>query len=86
MENQDLRGRVAALEHASTAKEQRLLVVEAWQRQADIFNARQDVKFQQIELDLQGIKSILSRIMWLIVGGIGSGFVAFLLSGSMRLP
>ena len=26
--------------------------METWQRQADIFNARQDVKFQQIEADL----------------------------------
>ncbi len=82
----DIRGRVVALEQSGAAREQRLIVVETWQRQADIFNARQDVKFQQIERDLQKISGTLAKIMWLIVGGIIAGVVSFMMSGGFRIP
>lgn len=88
----DLRARVVTLEHASAAKEQRLSAIEAWQRQRDIDSARHDEKwnamearidtrFTGLEKSVHDIQSSLSRINWLIIGGIIAGVMAFLVRG-----
>lgn len=86
MDGHDLRGRVVALEQLAASREPRMIALETWQRQADIFNARQDVKFQQIETDLKKINATLSRIMWLIVGGMIAGIMSFMMSGGFKVP
>lgn len=35
---------------------------------------------------LENIERILSRLTWLIVGGIGSAFVGFIISGGIHVP
>lgn len=81
----DLRSRIVALEQHKMSQEQRTLALEAWQRQADIFNARRDEQFKRIESDLQKISGTLSRIMWLIIAGIVTGAISFILSGGLRV-
>ena len=74
----DLRARVVALEN--------------WRVQRDIESARHDEKwnamehridtrFSGLEKSVHDIQSSLSRINWLIIGGIVSGIVAFLIKG-----
>lgn len=88
----DLRARVVTLEHGAAAKEQRLSNLEAWQRQRDIDSARHDEKwnamearidtrFSGLESSVRDIKTALSRINWLIIGGIITGVVGFLIKG-----
>lgn len=45
----DLRNRVVALEHKYLGFDPRMAAVEAWQRQADIFNARKDEQFENLK-------------------------------------
>ncbi|WP_155269211.1 hypothetical protein [Brucella anthropi] len=95
-EESDLRSRVVGLEHATQSNNQRLTILEAWQRQRDIDSARHDEKwvamearidtrFSGLESSVKGIQSTLSRIMWIVISGIGSAFVVFLISGGLKL-
>lgn len=88
----DLRARVVALEQKDQDRSQRLNAMEAWQRQRDIDSARHDEKwnamdaridarFSGIESSVGDIKHALSRINWLIIGGIITGVVGFLIRG-----
>lgn len=88
----DLRSRVVSVEHRGASHEQRLSALEAWQRQRDIDSARHDEKwnamearidtrFSGLESSVGDIKSALSRINWLIIGGIIAGVVGFLIRG-----
>lgn len=85
----DLRSRVNGME-------QRLTAMEAWQRQRDIESARHDEKwnamemridtrFSGLESSVSDIKSALSRINWMIIGGIVAGIVGFLIRGGFAL-
>ncbi len=66
--------------------------MEAWQRQRDIDSARHDEKwnametridtrFSGLEKSVHDIQSSLSRINWLIIGGIVAGIVGFMIKG-----
>lgn len=89
----DIRSRVVALEHKFASVDQRMLSVENWQRVADIAEAHKseqfkamDDRFTRIEGDLEKISGTLGRIMWILVGGILSGMVAFIIRGGLSLP
>ncbi|GEM_PF-730632 len=88
----DLRARVVALEHSAQSTSHRLSALEAWQRQREIDSARHDEKWAAMEIRIdthfsglensnKGIQSTLSRINWLIIGGIVAAFVTFIVSG-----
>lgn len=86
MEQHDLRTRVVSLEHQSTTTNQRVNELEKWQRQTEIADARLDVKFSEMDGKLNKIEGTLSRIMWLVVGGLIMGAVGFILKGGLNLP
>ena len=88
----DLRARVVTLEHGVQSNSQRLSSLETWQRQRDIDSARHDEKwnamehridarFAGLEKSVGDIQSSLSRINWLIIGGIVMAIVAFMVGG-----
>lgn len=88
----DLRSRMVSVEHQTQGHGQRLAALEAWQRQRDIDSARHDEKwnamesridtrFSGLESSVGDIKTALSRINWLIIGGIITGVIAFLFQG-----
>lgn len=88
----DLRSRMVSAEHTIQGNSQRIAALEAWQRQRDIDSARHDEKwnamehridtrFSGIESSVSDIKRVLSRINWLIIGGIATGVVGFLMRG-----
>lgn len=81
----DLRSRVVGVE-------QRLTALEVWQRQRDIESARHDEKWNAMEtrIDLRfsglekSVHSIQMSLTWinrLIIGGIITGVVGFLIKG-----
>lgn len=91
----DLLSRVVSVEHQAQSHGQRLSAIEAWQRQRDIDSARHDEKwsametridtrFSGLEKSVHDIQASLSRINWLIIGGIISGIVAFLMQGGFK--
>ncbi|MBN7759000.1 hypothetical protein JYP46_19405 [Nitratireductor aquimarinus] len=88
----DIRARVVTLEHSTADKERRLSELEAWKAQREIESARHDEKwnamearidtrFSGLETSVGDIKKTLSHINWLIIGGIITGVVAFLIKG-----
>ncbi|PQZ30910.1 hypothetical protein CQZ93_12990 [Ochrobactrum vermis] len=94
-EESDLRSRVVGLEHATQSNNQRLTILETWQRQRDIDSARHDEKwvamearidtrFNGLESANKSIQSTLSRIMWIVVSGILGAAVTFVISGGLR--
>lgn len=96
MENHDLRSRVVGLEHRVHGYDQRLSGLEVWQRQRDIESARHDEKwnamekriderFSGIEKSVGDIKSVLSRLNWLIVGGIIAAVIGFIVKGGLNI-
>jgi hypothetical protein len=87
METQfDLRTRVVSLEHGHTLTNQRVTDLEKWQRQTEIADAKNDVKFLEMDGKLTKIEGTLSRIMWLVITGIVLGAVGFMLKGGFNLP
>ncbi|WP_245487354.1 hypothetical protein [Rhizobium leguminosarum] len=86
MEHHDLRTRVVSLEHQFTSTHQRVNDLEKWQRQTEIADARMDVKFLEMDGKLTKIDMTLSRIMWLVLGGIIMGAIGFMLKGGFTLP
>lgn len=88
----DLRTRVVSLEHQSTLHSQQIAELEKWQRLSDIADARKDeqfknmdIRFTSIDKKIEAINSTLSRIMWLVLGGIIMGAVGFMLKGGFNL-
>jgi hypothetical protein len=84
----DLRSRVVALEQKSQAVEPRFIVIETWQRQADIFNARKDEQFENLKgrfdsLDrkLDGVSGGISKVLWMIAASVVVVVVGFALKG-----
>lgn len=82
----DLRSRVVNLEHGSTGFTNRLTALELWKYQSDIADAVRDEQFKGIEKALTTIQGTLSRINWLMIGGIVLGFVGFMLRGGFKIP
>lgn len=94
-EDSDLRSRVVGLEHATQSNNQRLTTLEAWQRQREIDSARNDEKwvamearidtrFSGLENSFKSIQSTLSRINWMIIGGLVAAFIGFVVSGGLK--
>jgi len=92
----DLRSRMVSAEHTIQGNSQRLTALEAWQRQRDIESARYDerwnamdhridARFAGLEQSVGDIKTSLSRINWLILGGIVSGIIAFIVRGGLSV-
>lgn len=89
----DLRTRVVSLEHQSTLQSQRIGELEKWQRLSDIADARKDeqfnnmnARFTSIDKKIEAINATLSRIMWLVLGGIIMGAIGFMLKGGFNIP
>ncbi|WP_018859967.1 hypothetical protein [Rhizobium sp. 42MFCr.1] len=45
-----------------------------------------DMRFTSIDKKIEAINATLSRIMWLVLGGIIMGAVGFMLKGGFNLP
>lgn len=92
-DDSDLRTRVVSVEHGITAMQARLDAIEKWQRQVEIADARADERwkhvdnrFNDLDKKIEKISGILSKLMWILLTGIGVGFVGFIVNGGLRVP
>lgn len=90
-EEADLRSRLNALEHLVTALIARITSLEAWQRQSEIADARTDEKWKNVDRrfddlanQIKNVSGVLTRIMWIVVGGILAAAVTFIVSGGLK--
>lgn len=88
----DLHSRVVQLEHQSQAREARLVLVETWQRQQEVAEARRDEKWTNLDGRLGSLDSKINKIgdtlTWvnrMIIGGLVMGVVAFMLKGGFNI-
>lgn len=93
----DLRVRVNALEHADAAIISRINVLEQWQRQTEIAEARKDEqwknvdkRFDDLDKKIDKIGGLISKLLWTIATtffvGLATAFIAFLINGGMKVP
>ncbi|WP_143850980.1 hypothetical protein [Brucella thiophenivorans] len=87
----DLRSRLNALEHLVTSLIARITSLEAWQRQSEIADARTDEKWKNVDRrfddlanQIKNVSGVLTRIMWIVVGGILAAAVTFIVSGGLK--
>lgn len=85
MDHPDLRARVVGLEHSAAHEETRIVALEQWRAQMEIANAVRDEQFKGIKADLKSIQSALSRLVWLMITGLAGGFIAFVISGGLKV-
>lgn len=93
LEPPDLRSRVEALEHSSASREQRLVNIELWRNQQDVFNAHRDEQFKHLDerfdnLDKK-ITALNDTLTWItrsVLGAIVLAVVAFMVRGGFNLP
>lgn len=87
----DLRSRLNSLERLVTALVSRITTFEAWQRQSEIADARTDEKWKNVDRrfddlanQIKNISGVLTRIMWIVIGGILAAAVTFIVSGGLK--
>ncbi len=90
-EEADIRSRLNALEHLVTSLIARITTLETWQRQSEIADARTDEKwknvdrrFDNLESQIKNVIGVLTKIMWIVIGGILTAAVAFIVSGGLK--
>lgn len=86
----DLRSRVVSLEHMGQGNNQRLTVLEAWQRQTEIGEAKRGEQWMTLQRDLvditKSIGEVQGTLRWIgrtIIGAIILAAVAFVVGGGM---
>lgn len=96
-EMNDLRPRMVRVEHDLTDHHRRISALEEWRHQVEVADARGEEKFKGMEEKFnaefstlkESVKSItadLKRILWMVIGGIVMGIVAFILKGGLNIP
>lgn len=88
MDNGDLRTRIVGVEHTIAANNQRLTVLEAWQRQQEIGEAKRGEQWVTLQRDLEtltkSIGEVQGTLKWIgrtIIGAILVAVVAFMIKG-----
>ena len=82
----DLRSRIVSVEHKLNDQKARIVSVEAWQRKQDVDNAVRDERWNATLDRLNKIDGHLSKIVWLVIGGIVAALVAFIVGGGLAIP
>ncbi|MHA6684514.1 hypothetical protein [Mesorhizobium sp. A556] len=88
MDNGDLRSRMVSAEHILQGNSQRLTVLETWQRQTEIGEAKRGEQWSTLQRDMGAITTSISEVQgtlrWIgrtIIGGIIIAIMAFLVGG-----
>jgi len=89
----DLRSRVVNLEQQLTGILPRLVVLEKFQVQSEIADARKDEqwkhmdnRFNDLEKKISGVSDTLAKVVWLIISALILGVVSFMLKGGFNVP
>ncbi len=88
----DLRSRVVNLEQQLTGILPRLVVLEKFQVQSEIADARKDEqwkhmdnRFNDLEKKISGVSDTLAKVVWLIISALILGVVSFMLKGGFNV-
>lgn len=81
----DLRPRMVRVEHDLTDHHRRISSLEEARQKGEIADARAEERSKNMEQKLEKIDSNLSRLMWIFIGGIVMGVVAFILKGGLNI-
>lgn len=89
----DLRSRVVNLEQQLTGMLPRVVVLEKFQVQSEIADARKDEqwkhmdnRFNDLEKKISGVSDTLAKVVWLIISALILGVVSFMIKGGFNLP
>lgn len=88
----DLRSRVVNLEQQLTGILPRLVVLEKFQVQSEIADARKDEqwkhmdnRFNDLEKKISGVSDTLAKVVWLILSALILGVVSFMIKGGFNV-
>ncbi|MBX8785294.1 MULTISPECIES: hypothetical protein [Brucellaceae] len=88
----DLRSRVVNLEQQLTGILPRLVVLEKFQVQSEIADARKDEqwkhmdnRFNDLEKKISGVSDTLAKVVWLIISALILGVVSFMIKGGFNV-
>ena len=91
--NFDLRSRVVNLEQQLTGLIPRIVVLEKFQVQSEIADARKDEqwkhmdnRFNDLEKKISGVSDTLVWVVRLIIGALVLGIIGFMLKGGFNVP
>lgn len=45
-----------------------------------------DKRFEDLDKKIEKVSGVLTKFMWLVLGGIVMAFVAFIVNGGLRVP
>ena len=89
----DLRSRVVNLEQQLTGILPRLVVLEKFQVQSEIADARKDEqwkhmdnRFNDLEKKISGVSDTLAKVVWLIISALILGVISFMIKGGFNMP
>ena len=89
----DLRSRVVNLEQQLTGMLPRVVVLEKFQVQSEIADARKDEqwkhmdnRFNDLEKKISGVSDTLAKVVWLIISALILGVVSFMIKGGFSVP
>ena len=89
----DLRSRVVNLEQQLTGMLPRVVVLEKFQVQSEIADARKDEqwkhmdnRFNDLEKKISGVSDTLAKVVWLIISALILGVVSFMIKGGFSAP
>lgn len=87
----DLRSRVVSLEQQMTVILPRLVVLEKFQVQSEIADARKDEqwkhmdnRFNDLEKKISGVSDTLAKVVWLILSALILGIISFTIKGGFN--
>ena len=88
----DTQAKITGLETNQRALEARVVALELFQRKSEIEEARRgeqwkymDSRFNDLDRKIENVSGVLTKLMWLIVSGMVTGVVVFMLGGGFRL-
>ncbi|WP_306401049.1 hypothetical protein [Pseudochrobactrum saccharolyticum] len=88
----DLRSRVVNLEQQLTGMLPRVVVLEKFQVQSEIADARKDEqwkhmdnRFNDLEKKISGVSDTLAKVVWLIISALILGVVSFMIKGGFAV-
>jgi len=88
----DLRSRVVNLEQQLTGMLPRVVVLEKFQVQSEIADARKDEqwkhmdnRFNDLEKKISGVSDTLAKVVWLIISALILGVISFMIRGGFAV-
>lgn len=77
---------MVTVEHELNDQKSRIVAMEKWQQEQNIANAVRDERWTTTLARLNNIDGYLKWIVRLVIGGITTALVAFMVGGGLTIP